>query len=69
MRRRRGRKKTHHHNRPRCLGGAFDAENIYLLTEDHHKAYHTLFGLRTFQEASEVLLRMEALHHSLKRRK
>jgi hypothetical protein len=54
---------TRHHNRPKSLGGTFDNWNIFLLSEEHHRAYHKLFGLRTFREAAEVLMRMESMHN------
>ena len=54
--------KTKHHNKAKSLGGAFSKENIFILTTEHHRAYHLLFGLRTFKEAAAVLLRMDALH-------
>jgi len=54
---------TKHHNIAKSLGGRFDTWNIYLLSEDHHRAYHKLFGLRTFQQAADVLRRMEEMHN------
>ena len=61
-----GRKKrkmlTRHHNKAKSLGGGYDNWNIYKLSPEHHQAYHKLFGLRTFDEAARVLLRMQELH-------
>jgi len=54
---------TRHHNIAKSIGGRFDNWNIYLLSEEHHRAYHKLFGLRTFAEAAEVLMRMEKMHN------
>jgi hypothetical protein len=55
---------TRHHNRAASLGGTYDDWNIYKLSSEHHAAYHKLFGLRTFDEAARVLLRMQELHRS-----
>ena len=60
--RRKNRKLTKHHDQPRSLGGTFEHENIYMLSAEHHQAYHKLFGLRTFAQAAEVLMRMEKMH-------
>lgn len=54
---------TKHHDLPRSRGGGFNNHNIYLLTEEHHRMWHKLFGLRTFREAAEVLMRMERMHN------
>ena len=53
---------TRHHNKARFYGGKDDQWNIYKLSAEHHSAYHKLFGLRTFDEAARVLLRMQELH-------
>lgn len=55
-------KLTRHHNRAKSLGGKADSWNIYQLSWEHHSAYHKLFGLRSFDEAARVLLRMQELH-------
>ena len=62
------RKKPHltkHHNKAKSLGGTYDSWNIYKLSAEHHQAYHKLFGLRTFDEAARVLLRMQELHRQV----
>jgi len=53
---------TKHHDHAKSLGGTLDFFNIFMLSEKHHQAYHSLFGLRTFAEAAEVLNRMEKMH-------
>lgn len=58
--------KTKHHNRARCRGGSFAPRNIFILTTEHHRAFHLLFGNRTFKEAAEVLLRLDELHNHAK---
>ena len=61
--RRKGKRMTKHHNKAKSLGGRADEWNLYKLSEEHHAAYHKLFGLRTFDEAAQVLLRMQELHN------
>ena len=56
---------TRHHNHAKSLGGTYDSWNIYKLSAEHHQAYHKLFGLRTFDEAAAVLLRMQDLHRQM----
>jgi hypothetical protein len=53
---------TRHHDKAKCLGGSYDNWNIYKLSAEHHQAFHKLFGLRTFDQAAQVLLRMQELH-------
>lgn len=57
--------KTRHHNRAKSLGGSYDKSNIFMLNADKHRAYHLLFGLRTFKEAADVLLRLDAMHKKI----
>ena len=56
---------TRHHDKARSLGGTWDSWNIYKLSSEHHAAYHKLFGLRTFDEAAAVLLRMKEFHQQI----
>lgn len=65
--RKRSRKKhlTRHHDHAKSLGGTYDSWNIFKLSEEHHQAYHKLFGLRTFDQAASVLLRMKEFHHQV----
>jgi hypothetical protein len=56
-------KLTRHHDKARSLGGTYAPDNIFMLSVEHHRAYHRLFGLRTFAESARVLMRMEELHH------
>jgi hypothetical protein len=53
---------TRHHDRAKVRGGTFSPFNIFILTSEHHRAYHKLFGVRSFDEAARVLLRMQDLH-------
>lgn len=56
---------TRHHDKAKSLGGTYDSWNIYKLSAEHHAAYHKLFGLRTFDQAAAVLLRMQEFHHQV----
>lgn len=53
---------TKHHNKAKSLGGTYANWNIFMLSSEHHQAYHKLFGLMTFDQAAEVLLRMQEIH-------
>ncbi len=64
-RRKRKNKLTRHHDKAKSLGGTYDSWNIYKLSAEHHQAYHKLFGLRTFDEAAAVLLRMQTFHQQV----
>jgi len=55
-------KLTRHHNKARSLGGTYAENNIFMLSTKHHQAYHALFGLRTFDEAIQVLRRLQEQH-------
>lgn len=55
-------RKTKHHNQAKSRGGSMAFRNIFILTEEHHRAFHLLFGNRTFKEAADVLLRLNELH-------
>lgn len=55
-------RKTKHHNIAKSRGGSMSFRNIFILTEAHHRAFHLLFGNRTFQEAAAILLRLDELH-------
>jgi len=54
---------TRHHNKAKSLGGTYAPNNIFMLTVEHHRAYHTLFGLRNFNQAIEVLRRLQEQHN------
>lgn len=54
--------KTKHHNRAKSRGGTYAPSNIFILTMEKHRAFHLLFGNRTFKEAAAVLLRLDELH-------
>lgn len=58
-------KLTRHHDKARSLGGTYAPENIFMLSVEHHRYYHGLFGLRTFAESARVLMRMEELHRDI----
>lgn len=48
-------KLTRHHCRPRSIGGSDHPENISMLSEKKHQAWHTLFANMTaFDIAKEI---------------
>jgi hypothetical protein len=55
---------TRHHNQAKSRGGSYAEWNIYKLSAEHHIAYNKLFGLRNFDEAAQVLLRMQEIHRN-----
>jgi len=46
-----------HHLLPKARSGGWNTENILYMDERRHTAFHLLFGLKTFTEAAELLLR------------
>lgn len=50
-----------HHIRAKSLGGSRCIQNLILLDENRHAAFHLLFGLKTFKQAAEVLLRADRM--------
>ncbi len=50
-------RRNRHHIRAKARGGTKSPENMILLDENRHAAYHLLFRNRTFEEAAHVLLR------------
>jgi hypothetical protein len=38
-------------------GGKYTPNNMILLDENKHRAFHLLFGLKTFREAAALLIR------------
>jgi hypothetical protein len=46
-----------HHIHPKARGGNWSTDNILYMDERRHAAFHLLFGLKTFTEADELLLR------------
>lgn len=50
-------KNDRHHILPKCRGGSDDTNNIIRMDIRRHAAFHLLFGVMTFKEAGELLLR------------
>ena len=50
-------RKNRHHIRPKKLGGTKSPNNMILLDENRHAAWHLIFQHRNFLEAARVLLR------------
>jgi len=50
-------RKNRHHILAKARGGTYASENIIWMDERRHSAFHLLFGLKTFREAAEVLIR------------
>ena len=46
-----------HHILPKSRRGGCTVHNLIWLDERRHSAFHLLFGLRTFEEASNLLMR------------
>lgn len=57
----RKRKITKHHNINQHNGGTSEIENIILLKEERHKAWHEIFKNRTFKQAAKLLLRVDRM--------
>jgi hypothetical protein len=60
-------KLTRHHNVAQHWGGRGNGyrgseDYLSMLTAEHHALFHKLFGLRTYREAAEVLLRLDKIH-------
>jgi hypothetical protein len=63
----RNRKLTRHHNVAQHFGGRGngykgDEDYLAMLDAEHHQLFHKLFGLRTFRQAADVLLRLDQMH-------
>ena len=57
---------TKHHNVAKHFGGRGNgykgSEDYFaMLDAEHHALFHKLFGLRTFREAAEALLRLDRI--------
>lgn len=50
-------RRNRHHIKARSKGGKYTPQNLILLDEMRHRAYHLLFGLKTFREAAALLIR------------
>lgn len=48
-------KLTKHHRKPRSIGGADKTDNISLVSESSHQAWHTLFGNKTAPEIALII--------------
>ncbi len=53
-----------HHIKAKARGGKDYSRNIIFLDRNRHEAFHFLFGLMTFKEAGNLLLKA----HRIKRR-
>jgi hypothetical protein len=65
----RRKKNTKHHNFAKHYGGHGDGykgeeDYIAMLNPEHHALFHKLFGLRTFRQAAELLLRLDQMERS-----
>jgi len=50
---------SRHHLCPKSRGGKDNQENIFILWNQKHEAWHILFGNRTIPEIIEILKRIE----------
>jgi hypothetical protein len=50
-------RRTKHHILARSKKGKYTPQNLILLDERRHSAFHLLFGLKTFREAASILIR------------
>lgn len=50
-------RRNRHHIKARSKGGKYTPQNLILLDERRHSAFHLLFGLKTFREAAAILIR------------
>ena len=60
------RKLTKHHNFAQHFGGRGnghkgDDDFIVMLSPEHHQLFHKLFGLATFRQAADILLRLDRM--------
>jgi 5-methylcytosine-specific restriction endonuclease McrA len=53
------RRLTRHHIIPRSRGGGNAKTNLFLLWNNRHEAWHTLFGNSTIDEAIAILNRIK----------
>ena len=65
-RQRRAKKLTKHHNVAQHWGGNGQGRKgsedyLAMLSPEHHQLFHKLFGLCTFRQAADVLLRLDRL--------
>jgi len=54
-------RRNRHHILAKSRGGRRNPENLILLDETKHSAFHLIFGNRTFEEAARLLLRAAKL--------
>ncbi len=50
-------KTINHHILNRCMGGSDDVSNLLKFDEAREKAWHFLWGNKSFEEVAELLLR------------
>jgi hypothetical protein len=58
-------RRNRHHIHPKSRGGTRTPENLILMDETRHSAFHLLFGNRNFREAARVLLRADRIKKKL----
>ena len=54
-------RRNRHHNLAKSRNGKASLQNLILLDENRHAAFHLLFGNRTFKEAASVLIRADKM--------
>lgn len=52
---------TRHHIVNKCRGGGDFNQNLLLLTPEHHRMWHILFGNKSISEAIRLLQRIERI--------
>lgn len=50
-----------HHIVNKCMGGSNEDSNLLKFDSEREKAWHFLFGNKSFEEASDLLLRCSAM--------
>ena len=50
-------RRNRHHIKAKRKGGKCTPENLIMLDERRHAAFHLLFGTKTFREAAAILIR------------
>jgi len=51
-------KKIRHHIKNRCKGGKSEPSNLLLFDSERERAWHFLFGNKSFEEVAILLLRV-----------
>jgi len=53
----RSHRKVRHHITNKCDGGTSEQSNLFVFDENKERAFHFLFGNKSFEEVAELLLR------------